>query len=109
MKLINYQVEIRDREIGYWKVLRVFEPHWKMYEQLVIHHFLFWKQETLRTTCINLKEETLRCRMRAMRLVYYYQENHTNLRVTKTHQCSDRRGKYHSTKTVWENGVWKDC
>lgn len=107
MKLKNYIIEVRDPVLGYWETIRTVEPHWKITEHIIEHHFLFWSWLTLRVKFQDSKRSRDKCRETAMRQAFeLYRGPAEDIRVRRTQEYND--GTTY-TYTVWENGVWEDC
>lgn len=106
-KLIHYTVEVRDPVLGYWEVFYTSEPHWRIDQKIVAHHFIVWKWETIRTEFFDPGRTEKHCRLGAMyRAFEAYQGEHEDVRVRKTFKPKDG---HTFTELVWENGQWEDC
>lgn len=106
MQLKHYTVEVRNPTLGYWEVVHTIYPH---EEKVKRHTSRFFSTKVTEEMVDEPPSSQARqhCREFAMLWAFeFYSGPAEDVRVRKTYQYQDG---YNYTKTVWENGEWKDC
>lgn len=106
-KVLNYHVQVRGLTTPDWTTVKTLEPRYLWNEKIVVHHFLVWKWETIRTEVHNVKEGGTRCREEALRVALSIIEDNPNVNIRVRETFKYARDAKPLVNVAWENGKWK--
>jgi hypothetical protein len=108
-RILNHLVQVRDRSTGGWTTVKTVEPRYLWTESILVHHFLVWKWETIRTKVRNIFDGGRRCRREAVRVALAIAADNpgSDIRVVRTYKFA--KDESSSQMPIWRNGEWKDC